>query len=210
MANLKITVPKIHCKKKQDWITPDKVYLAFLVVNGKDVTNNNVEEQVDGKINALISPVNSPIRKGKIQKFDLGNGIGESVSVDIEDSEAFSVIFGLYEKDSGDAYDQINESFENSFPDNFTNLPEPNSPGFSNIVQIVLEELPTGISADKILDFLFGVGKKVFGKFRKDDIIGNGNFSHKIDDPNLNFTREFHDLKMNGSEYNLQIKVEVE
>lgn len=56
MANLKIKTPKLHYKDKQDWITPDEVYLAILVVNGNDVTNDNVEEQVNGEFTINFHP----------------------------------------------------------------------------------------------------------------------------------------------------------
>lgn len=200
MATLNISVPKLHCERKTDLFGADEVYVATIVTAGKltDLNENGTLPQI---VYAGVSPLNKGFKKSTIQALDLEKGNAKSISVDLGDAEAFAVAFALYEKDSGDVYESLQHTF--------TELPDLQNPTFSEILKELLEKID-GFSVDKLLDFLLGAIAIVFKKLKKDDLIGAESFAHAIDDPKIEFPKEFQDLRGMGGKYNIQLALKVE
>lgn len=200
MATLKISIPKLQCERKTDLFGTDEVYVATIVTTGK-LTDLNEDGTLPNIAYASVSPVNEGFKKSTIKALDLGKGIAKSISVDLGEAEAFAVAFALYEKDSGDVYDSLQQTF--------TELPDFQNPTFFGVLKDLLDEI-SGISMDELLDFLLGAVATVFKELKKDDIIGAESFSHAINDPKIAFPKEFQGLRGMGGKYNIQLALKVE
>lgn len=200
MATLKISVPKLHCERKTDLFGTDEVYVATIVTTGK-LTDLNGDDTLPNIVYAGVSPVNEGFKKSTIKALDLVKGNAKSISVDLGDAEAFAVAFALYEKDSGNVYESLQQTF--------TELPDFSNPTFSQIIKDLLEKID-GVSIENLLDFLLGTVAVVFKELKKDDLITADSFSHAVDDPKIEFPKEFQDLRGMGGKYNLQLALRIE
>ena len=97
---LQISVPRIHCIKKNDWLLhKEKVFVAITVTTG-----NMADFAEGGKPQIVFSGV-APlleIDENNIKELPLGS----DWVADLGDAEAYALTISLYEKDREEAYDK--------------------------------------------------------------------------------------------------------
>jgi hypothetical protein len=176
-------------------ITSDEIYFAVFVVAAK------IEgDAVVPSTNALhkhVSKVWAPVKKGDNLKSSDNN-----FEVDLGDAEAFTLFFGLYERDNGKLYDQLKESNELLNPDSFD--------WSANV------EIPQSIPKDKsdwikLLKSSWKVLKELFKHLRQDDRLGK----IQIDSPTQNVEDSFgllreYRLRGKKGKYDVTLQLELD
>ncbi|WP_310558878.1 hypothetical protein [Flavobacterium sp.] len=97
---LEISVPKIHCKKNNDWLLhKEKVFVAVTVTTGKmvDFADGGKPQTVFSGVTPLLD-----LDENTIKELPLGS----NWVADLGNAEAYALTIGLYEKDRDDAYDK--------------------------------------------------------------------------------------------------------
>jgi len=191
MKTIQITVPKVHCVKKNDLLNKDKVYLVLIVNALKADVNVSPRVAFCG-----LSPI-AEFKKNDIKILDLGT----KWSFNLEEGEAFNITFGLYEKDNGKAY--------NDYLKKITEIVETNGMTYSDALMKVWDKLKdklTSLNWISLLTLLPEVGLEILKNFREDDLLGRRTITFKYDDPNMQFVPEF-DLTDAESFYKIQLKL---
>ena len=192
MKRFELTVPKIHCEKKNDWLNKDKVYLACIVAAAKP--NEQLRVAFAG-----LSPISQKLKKGDIIALDLK----KQWFFEIQPDEVYTVSFGLYEYDNGDVY----EAFENEVKE----IVESGKIKWNQILMDIWDAIKAkfpNISIDDLVMVLPNVGITIFKELRKDDVLGKRDFTHTYNDDKYKFVPEF-DLKDAGHHYKIQIKLDL-
>lgn len=191
MKTIQITVPKLHCVKKNDLLNKDKIYLVMIITATKADGSGNPRIVFSG-----LSGI-SEFRKNDIKVFDLGT----RWSFNLNDDEVFNISFGVYEQDKGDVYKQYLREI--------TEIIETDGMTYTDMISELwdaLKDKVTTLNLVSILLLLPEVGLKILKEFRKDDLIGRRTITFKANDPDMFFTPEF-DLKDAESFYKIQIKL---
>lgn len=190
MTKIKISVPKVHCVKKNDFLNKDKVYLVVIVTT---VTADSIPKIVFSG----ISGVSQKFKKGEIKVLNLGT----AWTFDVKDDEVFNLSFGLYEYDNGDVYEK--------FQDKITEIVTTDGMNYVDVIEEIwknLKDKVTSLNTANLLTMLPDVGLKILQNLRKDDLLGKRTFGYKGNDPNIEFVPEF-DLTDAESFYKIQIEL---
>lgn len=189
MKKIEISVPKVHCIKKNDFLVKDKVYLVCLV------TSVEVDSETKPKIIfAGISNI-TKFRKNNAKKLPLGS----NWNFEVTENEVFNISFGLYEYDKGDTYEQYQNKIDEIISTDGLSL--------DDVVTFLWDEIKDQIASlniSKLLLALPKVGIKVLQELRKDDLLGKRSISYKYNDSKLDFNPEFN-LTDSNSHYNIQL-----
>ena len=192
MKEIQITIPKVHCQKKNDFLNKDRVYIVVLITTVK-------VGAVPKIVFSAISTVSKKLRKKEMTSLNLT----KPWTFEVDDDEIFNISFGLYEYDNGDIYDTYQEK-----------IGEINATDGMNYAAI-LNEIWNGVKDDilnlnlvKLLTILPGIGLNLIKNLRKDDLLGKRSLSFKSNDPNIEFIPEF-DLTDSESHYKLQIQMKI-
>ncbi|WP_185208271.1 hypothetical protein [Chryseobacterium sp. C3] len=191
MKKIQITVPKLHCVKKNDFLNKDRIYLVMIITTTKADGSGNPKVVFSG-----LSGI-SEFRKNDIKVFDLGT----RWAFNVNDDEIFNISFGVYEQDRGDVYNQ--------YLRDITAIVETNGMNYNDMITELwnaVKDKVVNLNLVSLLLLLPEVGLKILKDFRKDDLIGKRTISFQANDPNMYFTPEF-DLKDAESFYKIQIKL---
>lgn len=191
MKTIRITVPKVHCVKKNDFLNKDRVYLVLLVTAA--TTKKTPEIIFSG-----ISGVSGKFKKNSIKALNLGT----RWAFEVPDDAVFNITFGLYEYDKGDVYQKYQEKI--------TEIADTKGMNYMEVIQELWKAIKNAVGSldlKKLILALPEVGLKLLQNLRQDDLLGRRSYSYKANDPNIKYNREF-DLTDAGSHYKIQIALE--
>lgn len=169
MPKLILTFPKLFCKRQQGLTGyySDEIYLAAQIIAG---TWNNGSQIVEpaGEIRKIhvLPPIK--INRGQTKNWQ------EEIEFELGDASAFTIKFGLYEKDNGMTYNKL-KSIADS-------LVKPDQLDLKKLIKETWEivkkiKMPESLDdAIKVLNTLAEIGKvyKEVNKFlQEDDLLGN-------------------------------------
>jgi hypothetical protein len=190
MKTFELTVPKIHCVKKNDWFNKDKVYFVCIIIASNSNANTEPRIAFTG-----ISPVSKKIKKGEMIELDLGKKWDFTIGSD----EVYNVSFGLYEYDKGDVYDAYSKEIKEIIKSGKIEWLEIIKKEWDQVKQ----KFPN-ISIDDLIMVLPHFGLEIFKELRKDDLLGKRDVSYEYDEDTYRFNPEF-DLKEANHHYKIQL-----
>ncbi len=196
---LKIEIPKIHCKRTTSEITKDEIYYGIIAVGGK-IRDGVFYMSNETTVYSKLSEITKKVKKGKTWRPVVNDHLIEFEG----DIEALAVSLVLYEKDRGDIYDRLKEQFEEIIqPERFNwdevideakdliikDVNDNEKTDFADILAAVTTR-PT-LTPMILGGFLFKVAKKVVKYLRQDDLIGSVTDSFDLNTDGFDLPREY-------------------
>jgi hypothetical protein len=209
----KIEVNKIHCERTSNEWFADEIYFGILVVSA-DVQNNEIHANDAAASLAKVSELRKKVKKGEAWKPEVN-----SFEVEVPDEGAFMMMLALYEKDDGENYEAMKNSFEAfSTPEklDWGNVlksaiggvlkkeNEENELGVTDIAELV--GMATGSWKLVLAKVLFGAGKEIWKHLKKDDLLGIYEDVFDLNEASDLLPREV-DFRLMRSKYKMSFQV---
>ncbi len=195
MATLKVTIPKIRCRKTTIELGKDEIYFLLLVTGAKlDANGEAVAIDAEGALYGKVSEVKKGVKKETVWRPKLND-----ISIDIADAENLSVTLALYEKDNGKIHQELAEKADGVIVPDGPEWP-------SKLVGDVMDGLPSDQAAWiafawKAVKYV----KSLITHFRKDDLIDYKQILTATNDTGFAFPRE---LRMEGHSGSYDVTVQ--
>ncbi len=194
MKTIRMTVPKVHCIKKNDRIlgvslNKDKVYLVAIV------TATTVDE-TPKIIFSAISGI-SKFKKDARKELNLGT----EWKFNVEENQVFNVTFGLYDMDKGDVYDVYQQKI--------TEIVDTEGVELNDVIAQLWEAIKdkiTNLSISDLVAVLPTIGIKIIEELRKDDLLGKRSISFKANNQKDYELPLEYDLTDNNSHYKVSLQ----